>query len=345
MTRIGISTFRPSVVTTTDIPASKKEAETPVEVKKDIPLSEILKDKNVAMSFDCMEGIPAEKPKTAMDFVRNKLPIIGSAVASAAHLFAGLGSMTDLIPKPVTEFLDTYALKFSKTVNVLNYAYKGVEALIKKRAWEGLSRLAYTAIVPWVPLESVFTYSGVSSGFTMFEQAQRHKIKYPNGKPESIFEDLKENGKAFISMCKEVFTPSSLWGKDRKVFVHYKNENDKGHTMFFSAWGNFVGALLGMLTGSNHSSALGKTAAIVRNGGGIGCDWAKFFHPDWNNKLSAIFYAFVSAFDVVKSFTKPETSHTLSHFSMAVNNFANYYYVNTTKDTSDGKFVDYKVAA
>lgn len=308
-----------------------------------------LKDKKVASSFDSLEGVGTQESKPKPSFVRDQLPVISYVAASMGHFIAGFGSIYDSIPGKLTEFLDTYALKFSKFVNVLNYTYKGVESLIAKRAWDGLSRLAYTAVVPWVPLESVFTYSGLSSGPTMIEQAQRHKITYsnatekkPGGSPSSIWEDLTENSKAFKIMFRETFTPKGLWGKNRKIFLSIEKEKKGGHTMFFSAWGNIIGAIAGIFAGNNHQGFIGKFAAITRNLGGIGCDWAKLIHPDINNKLSAIFYGAVSLFDVTKSFTSPATSHILSHFSMGMNNFANFYYVNTSKSTVDGTFNDYK---
>lgn len=315
------------------------------------PLTTKLKNKNVAASLDSCEGVNLDSRNTNKfkDFARNKLPFIGAMAASIGHITAGIGKYSDIIPEALTNFFDNYSLKVSKIVNVGNYLFKGIEALIHKRAWEGISRLAYPAVVPWVPLESVFTYSGISSGLTMMEQAQRHKINYsnntqenPKGSPSSILEDLKENGKAFLSMCQETFSKEGLWGKNRKIFLSIEKEQSGGHTMFFSSWGNFIGAILGMAAGKDHSSLLGKTAAVVRNAGGIGCDWAKLLHPDISNKLSAGFYAAVSALDVTKSFTGPDISHILSHFSMALNNFANYYYVDTTNKTSDNKFVDYK---
>ena len=48
MTKIGIPTFRAPVVRTDETQTSRKEEKPHIE-KKDIPLSEILKDKNVAM--------------------------------------------------------------------------------------------------------------------------------------------------------------------------------------------------------------------------------------------------------------------------------------------------------
>lgn len=326
----------------------------PIPQKKEFNLLETLQDKNTAMSFDCMEGLPEakykEEPKVEKSFVRDQLPIIGYATASLGHFIAGIGKLSNIIPSPITDFLDQHSLKFSKLVNIANYTYKGIESLRANRAWDGLSRLVYTAVVPWVSLESVFTWSGLSSGPTMIEQAQRHRIKYPNateesnGSPSSIWEDLRENGKAFKTMFKETFTPKGLWGKDRKIFLSIKEEEKGGHTMFFSAWGNIIGAVAGMFAGNNHNGFLGRFAAITRNAGGIGCDWAKLIHPDINNKLSAIFYGVVSLFDVTKSFTDETTSHILSHFSMGMNNFANFFYVNTSKATIDNTFEDYKTS-
>lgn len=303
-----------------------------------------------------MEGVSSEEQKTGSkteakkpetNFLRDKLPVIGYGAASLGHLLAGIGGISKAFPKPLAEFFDKYALKFSKLVNVANYTHKGVEALANKRGLEGLARLAYSAIVPFVPLELVFTASGISSGPTMFEQAIRHKIKYknatiesPQGSPESISEDLKENWKAFCLMFKETF--GNLWGADRKVFIH--PDREQGHTMFLSAWGNFLGAIGGILAGSDRNSALGVASSLARNGGSFGCDWAKFIHPDLNNKLSAAFYAVVSACDLSKLFTSKATAHTLSQFGMAMNNFANYFYVNTSKATTDGEFKDYKAA-
>lgn len=331
---------------------------TPV-VKREQPaggakkLSTKLENDNVAASFDSLEGIETITPVNSKpnesnerNFIRDTLPPLAYAAASAGHVIAGLGQVSDIIPSTVTENLDKYALKFSKLVNVGNYTYKGVEAVVDKRATEGIARLAYSAIVPWTPLESVFTFSGVSSGLTMFEQAQRHLIKYENasgddnGSPKSIKEDLVENAKAFKQMFSETFKVSSLIGKDRKIFFNTNKRPDEGHTMFFSAWGNILGAALGMIPGVDFASPIGKASALVRNGGGIGCDWAKFIHPDKNNKISAVLYGIVSIFDVSKSFTEEDTSHTLSHFSMGFNNFANYYYVNTTKATKDKTFQD-----
>lgn len=282
----------------------------------------------------------ASKPlikKPRASFTRDSLPVIGYSAASLMHLLAGLAkSGKNILPESITKFLDQYSLVVSKLVNVANYTYKGIEALSGKRAWEGLARLAYSVIIPFIPLESMFSASGISSGLTMMEQAQRHKLQ-GLAPAKTWEEDLRRNFSAFKEMVTE--TLSGLFGKNRKVFINASAE--KGHTMFLCAWGNFLGALLGFVVGKDHSSPLGKAASFLRNAGGIGCDWAKLIHPDWNNKLSAIFYAGVSAFDFGKSFTNDGRANILSHFSLALNNFANYYYVNTTKTTSDGTFKDY----
>jgi hypothetical protein len=284
---------------------------------------------------------PAQIKKSKKSFVRDQLPVLGYGGASVMHLLAGLSKLGKFfLPKSIAEFIDKYSLTLSKAVNVANYTYKGIEALAGKRAWEGIARLAYSAIVPFVPLESVFSASGISSGLTMMEQAQRHKLKHL-APAQTLSEDLKRNFSAFKEMCLESIQGLPFISKNPKVFVSPSKE--QGHSMFFCAWGNFVGAILGFFAGNNHSSPIGKLASFFRNAGGVGCDWAKFIHPDINNKISAILYLGVSGFDFAKSFTNDASANIMSHFSLALNNFANYYYVNTTKTTTDGEFKDYEV--
>jgi hypothetical protein len=309
-------------------------------------LSKELEDEKIARALASFEGVPetitpqeTKKPEIKPNFLRDQAPIYGYSAASIMHLLAGLSKSSQILPKGLTKFLDQYSLLVSKFVNIANYTYKGFEALSGKRAWEGLARLAYSVIIPFIPLESMFSASGISSGLTMMEQAQRHKLQ-GLAPAKTWEEDLKRNFSAFKEMVTETLSGLPFIGKNQKVFVNAAKE--KGHTMFLCAWGNFLGALLGFAVGKDHSSPLGKLASLFRNAGGIGCDWAKLIHPDWNNKLSAIFYAGVSAFDFGKSFTNNGTANILSHFSLALNNFANYYYVNTTKTTSDGTFKDYR---
>jgi len=343
-------------------PAELKQPDVDLKQRQDLDkLHKNLSDPQVNLSLSSFEGLEEQKDieklpqpqESQASFIREKLPVLGYATASAMHLFAGLAKSTTILPKGLTKFLDEYSLVLSKLVNVSNYTYKGLEALFGKKlyegfngnggaAWEGIARLAYTAIIPFTPLESIFSASGISSGLTMMEQAQRHKI---TTKPQNFSEDLKANFKAFKEMWKETFSKSGV----SKILGVLKNpDEDKGHAMFLFSWGNFLGAVLGFFVGKKHSSFLGKIASFLRNGGGIGCDYAKFIHPDWNNKMSAIFYLGVSAFDFTKSFTNDAKANILSHFSLALNNFANYFYVNTSKASRDGTFKDYgaiKVAA
>lgn len=284
---------------------------------------------------------PAQIKKSKKSFVRDQLPLLGYFGASTLHLIAGLNKLGKLVlPKKLAEMVDKRSLTVSKITNVINNGYAGVEALIDKRAWEGLARIAYSVIIPFVPLESVFSASGISSGLTMMEQAQRHKLRHL-APAKSLGEDLKRNFSAFKEMCLESIQGLPFISKNPKVFVSPSKE--QGHSMFFCAWGNFVGAILGFFAGNNHSSPIGKLASFLRNAGGLGCDWAKGIHNDINNRISGILYFGVSALDFAKSFVDDNSANIMSHFSMVLNNFANLFYVNTTKATTDGKFKDYEV--
>ena len=222
-------------------------------------------------------------------------------------------------------------------INFINYTTKGIDALKHNRSWDAIGRFAYPAIVPFRDQEDLFLSSGISSGITMFEQGQRHKVPNPNH-PESFFKNFSHNISAFTKMFSEIIK-GGLWGKKRKVFVH--EDKEEGHTMFLGALGNFSGALLGILSGRG-KSIMKKIATIIRNTGGIICDWGKLVSPDINNRISGGTYLIVSVLDIIQSLSPEPIASMISHISLAINNLANYFYVNTSKATSEGKFQDFK---
>ena len=275
-------------------------------------------------SLDSMEGLESPKKEVDMKAVlRDKVPELGLALASGMHLIAGFAKATQTVPESITKFFDKHALTASKVANLWNYIAKGATALMNGRSWDGIGRLAY--ILPsFASLENFFLFSGISSGITMMEQGHLDKVK----ESKNLFEDFANNSKAFVEKIKEVYNAGL--GKDRIVFRNQKVEEKFKGTMFVSAFGNFFGALLGMIS-PDKNSKLRKVAAVVRNLGGLGCDWGKFTHPDPNNRNSAIAYLGVSVLDVVQTFTPEPFASVLSHFGLTINNLANYFYVNTSK--------------
>lgn len=327
---------------------AEKETEKLKQVEKLEQLHKKLEDEKVCNSFDCMEGLPREtevekkeisndiKTNESIKFIRDDIPKYGLTVASIMHVLASLSKAFKILPQSLADFFHVNSTRLSKTFNFVNYTVKGVDALRHKRSWDALGRLAYSAIVPFQDQEDVFLSSGISSGITMFEQGQRHKV--PNAdKPKDIVENFKHNCSAYLKMIPEVLKIFP-W-KDRKVFVHENNE--KGHTMFLGAMGNFGGALLGILSGKGKST-MKKVATVIRNVGGIVCDFGKIVSPDWNNKISGGTYLLVSVLDIFQSLAPEPLASTISHLSLAINNVANYFYVNTSKATSDGTFKDFK---
>jgi len=279
-------------------------------------------------SFDSMEGLEGTaKRYDIKSILRDKVPELGLALASGMHLIAGFAKATNTIPKSITDFFNTHALTASKTANLWNYVAKGVTALANGRSWDGIGRLAYVIPV-FASLENFFLFSGISSGITMIEQGHLDKVK----KSSNLIGDFVNNSKAFVEKIKEVYEHGL--GKNRIVFRGQKIEEKFKGTMFVSAFGNVFGAILGMISPSKDSK-LRKLAALVRNLGGLGCDWGKFTHADPNNRYSAIAYLGVSVLDVVQTFTPEPFATVLSHFGLTINNLANYFYVNTSKARDD----------
>ena len=283
-------------------------------------------------SYQSMEGSNSEnKNVQALKWIRDYIPAAGLAVASAMHIIAGLDKLKNVLPESLSSIFDKYALGVSKASNLLNYLAKGASALIHGRSWDAIGRLAF--LVPsFASQENFFLFSGVSSGITMMEQGHIDYVK----KSSNLAEDFVNNCKAFKNKIVQVFS-KGFFNKDRLVFRGREIEEKHKGTMFISSFGNFFGAILGMIS-PNKDSSLRKVAAIVRNIGSAGCDWGKFFHKDINNKLSAVAYAGVSVLDILQTFYDGSTSRILSHFSLAINNLANFFYVNTSKARDENTY-------
>ena len=303
-------------------------------------------DSAACNSLDCMEGVTAhqeipdrqneanKKTKTIMqtplgDFLRDKFPAFALATASGMHIVAAFGKATEILPKSIENFFNKSSLHVSKLANLFNYSVKGISALAHGRSWDGIGRLAFW-IAPFANLENFFLFSGISSGITMMEQGHIDHVK-----PSSnIFEDFKHNTQAFFTKIKEVATN----GISNPFKPNFREKEEKNkRVMFVSAFGNFFGAVLGIIS-PEKNSALRKVASIVRNLGGIGCDIGKFFHPDMDNRISAAAYGVVSILDVMQTFAPEPFSTILSHLSLATNNLANFYYVNTSKKRDEGSY-------
>lgn len=302
-------------------------------------LHNMLDQNSASDSLASMEGLAsAENPQDkkqngTISFLRNHFPRFALAFASGMHIFAAFTKATKILPKTIEDFFNKRSLHASKIANLINYTMEGAIALGKGRSWDGIGRLAYW-IAPYAGLENFFLFSGISSGITMMEQGHLDKVK-PS---KNIIEDFKNNCTAFVEKIKEIYKHGI--GKNR-IFFRFDRaieEKYKG-TMFVSAFGNFFGAALGLFS-PEKNSLLRKFAAVIRNLGGIGCDWGKFLHPDRDNQISAAAYGIVSTLDVMQTFTPEPFATILSHFSLATNNLANYFYVNTSKKRSNG---DYKI--
>lgn len=286
-------------------------------------------------SFDSMEGIENSKNLSSNNIfktIRDKVPIVALGFASTMHLIAGFSKATKILPENIEGFFDKKSLLVSKAANLYNFVIKGISALQHGRSWDGIGRLAYS-IAPFASLENFFLFSGLSSGISMIEQGHKDKVK-PS---KNLFEDFINNAKAFKEKIIDIYKAGL--GKNRMIFRGKEFEEKHNGTMFVSAFGNFIGATLGILS-PNKGSSLRKAAAIIRNLGGIGCDYGKLVHGDINNKLSGGIYLGVSALDILQTFTAEPFATVLSHLSLATYNLANFFYTNTSSARDEGTYVD-----
>jgi hypothetical protein len=314
--------------------AAARAANTPLQgraaVSQNLPaidrLMQQMHDPNVDASLSSSEG---HNNADAYKLVRDTIPQIGLSAASAAHCISGLSRLLPFLPKSLGELLDRHAQKFSKGVNILNYVVTAADAFIHKRSVDGLARAAYPAVIPFVKLEDMYMASGFSSGTTMMERALQEKTETMTGNKDFVT-NITNNLRAFVEMWMDI-SRDGLTGLVDKIRNVKKNPNP---LMFLGGNCNFLGALLGVLFGKS-SDLVRKLATLIRNTGSMSTDVAKLFCGESNFLIAGVAYVVVSALDVIKDYAGETTKRTLSHFSVAVNNFANYYYLKASKVRSN----------
>lgn len=294
-------------------------------------------------------GLSSQPQKTEAQKVKNSADIAESiniasyVTASLLHLGAAFtNQFKGILPDFMARGLDKSAPILSKAVNSINSLQKGFMALKDRRSFDALARFAYPLIVPWMPVEEMYQATGISSGLAMWTDSQKHYLKNKE-KSESLVTDFFDNIRVNIKLLKEMFT--GLFTKDRKLFV--SQAKDEGHTMALGGHLNFMGAAIcladkflhGTVKSVGHVTMLRRLGLWVRNIGSGVADYAKLIHPDKNHQRAAIGYVGTSAFDIAQGSTSDsDKANTLSHLSQAIGNIANYFYINTTKATTDGDF-------
>lgn len=310
-------------------------------------LSQKLDDNLVNQSLGSSEGIEEihAAPKTEASpvtttktingtepyykMIRDTIPEFGLTFASVAHCIGGLNRLLNFLPKSFGDLLDTHSQKISKGVNILNYIVTAGDAFWHKRSVDGLARSAYPIVIPCVSLEDMYMASGFSSGTTMMELAMRNKTEnMPNNRDFGT--NIINNLKSYKATWKEL-TANGITAFLTKLLNVRK---DYQPLTFVGGNFNFMGALLGLTLGQM-SDFMRKFATIVRNVGSIATDLGKMFCGESNFAISGVSYIVVALLDVAKDYAPGKLKRTLSHFGVAISNFANYYYLRASKVRSE----------
>jgi len=264
------------------------------------------------------------------DFVLNKIPIVGYAIATAGHFVSALVHVSSGSSSKIKDFCDKTSLNISKVANVYNYLITTYRAFENQLGLDALSRALYVAFVPFADQEDFYLYSGFSSGLTNIEQPQKRLVSNP---PKGNRKNIMEHIKVFPKIWKETLT--GIFTKNSKIFC--SRSKDEGHLMHLFAHGNFLGALLGLIAGRG-SSPLKKIASIVRNVGSVGVDISMLNCSDASKK-SGIAYISTALLDLVQAFSNnPVLQRVTNHISISMNNLANYFYTLGTKEAIEGDF-------
>ncbi len=262
------------------------------------------------------------------EMLRDTFPQYATVVASIVHFVSAINGFKSFLPQVIGDFIDKQALKLSKSINIYNYCITAVDAFLNKRSVDALARMAFPVVIPMVDVNDFFMASGFSSGGTMIEKSLQEKTKTMPHNNE-LLGNISNNVEGFMEMWKDLLK-DGLGAFGSKLWAVWKG--DYKSLMFVGANCNVLGALLGTTIGQ-FSGLMRKVATIVRIKGSIETDIAKIFSGDTNFTKAGIAYIVVAALDLIKDYAGQKARPT-AHLSLATNNFANYFYLNASKERS-----------
>lgn len=286
------------------------------------------------------EKAVAKKPKKKSwfeefltnEFIRKKLPIIGYAMASGVHGFAGLANIPgfEFFTQPVQDFFDKNSLHVTKFVNSFVMAMLGMEAFKEGRMWDAFARLLDPVFVLPSKLQDMFLRRGPSTSFTMFHEAQKERVKPGLNRIDNI----KANFTAFKDVFVEI-VKGGIPGINKKSHLFKATQKGKEHTMALSGYMMLLGSLPGIIFGSGKRNAVNKASTIIRNTGGIVSDIGLLLDKRPTAKITAFLYVTNAIVDILQKFMDERLAKVVNHFNMILSNAAVYFYGKLTQEETD----------
>jgi hypothetical protein len=290
------------------------------EIKDDKPQVNLAKHK----SSNAIQEFFKNGPQWFQNF-RNYFVMGLNTIGITLNSVSVIASNSNIMPKPVAEYLDKAAEWYSRYVISLGFGWNGIESLVGKRPIEALARFLPAAGFMALPFYNFNLSTGISSTMSyIFDKViSRNGDKQPG--IGSAMENTKGTIKHTLDIFKDFFNP-----KSKETLVEK-----------FGIAGLGLGTLGGLLFASHERDSLAaRFFGNLRNLGGLVADYELVFNKDttWRSahkRTVGLTCSTASILNIIARWVNPDVGRILNHLSIAADDFGLTYWAQMSKKDND----------
>jgi hypothetical protein len=258
-------------------------------------------------------------------YFRNYFVMGLNSIGIALNSTSVIATNSNIMPKPVAEYLDKAAEWYSRYVVPLGFAWNGVESLVGKRPLESIARFAPAIGFLALPFYNFNLVTGLSSGITYL----LGKVVERNGNKQPGVGSAMENTKGILKHTVDVF---------KELFDSKSKESTMDK---ISILGMMIGSTGGLFMAPNQrDSFTARIFGTLRNIGGLVGDYELVFNNDqtWRGKHKravGLTCSLASILNMIARFVDPKLGRTLNHLSIAADDFGLTYWAQMSKKDND----------
>lgn len=266
---------------------------------------------------------------------RNHFVMVLNVVGVAMNTMSVVASGSNILPKPVAEYLDNAAEWYSRYVVSIGFGWNGIESLVGRRPIEALTRFVPAAGFLALPFYNFNLATGVSSGlnYVLGEIVKRNGDKQPG------VGSMMENTKGILKHAKEL--AGDFFNKN-------SSESFLDKVTMAGLLGGSFGALL--FARNDRDTGLARFFGNLRNIGGLAGDYELVFNRDttWrgnHKRFVGLSCSLASVLNIIARWVNPQLGRTLNHLAIAADDFGLTYWAQMSKldnDEAQGKAKDAK---
>lgn len=245
---------------------------------------------------------------SSLQKLRLHYPTALNVASVSLHLFASSFPWIPFIPKKISKMINNAAIFFSRYIVPINMLHNAVEAISKKRLFEGLARIPVPFMMPFLPFFNFKLPYGLFAGINLPNEEITKRV----GKLDDQASFSANNKKTLDGlklMWKDLMNPQISSGERIKI----------GFTLLGSFCMLF-GSVNGLLFAPQSLNNLAASVfGFIRSIGGLIGDGILIFTGNPREKLIGMLYAVGSFMDITQRWIKnPAINEIYNHVKTAL---------------------------